>query len=148
MKYLKEYSNFEIFTDGELFTDEEYLDIKDMYIDLVDDLGLIDIDMHPCFNSNTTPLMSTLTWFSKASGGKFMINVIIRTASLDDYDDYDSYAIPSSKDRNMYNKVLYDIRPFVERLKSIGYVVYIKDVDVKIDSWKYITAGIKISITK
>jgi hypothetical protein len=136
------------FLNDEIFTDEEYLDIKDMYIDLVDDLGLIDIDIHPCFNSNTTPLMSTLTWFSKASGGKFMINVIIKTASLDDYDDYDSYAISSSKDRYMYNKVLYDIRPFVQRLKSIGYVVYIKDIDVKIDSWKYITSGIKIIITK
>jgi hypothetical protein len=142
---IEEYSKF---LNDEIFTDEEYLDIKDMYIDLIDDLGLTDIDEHPCFQHNTKPLASTLTYFSKISGGKFMISVIIKTASLDDYDDYGSYAISSSKDRNMYNKVLNDIRPFIERLKSMGYVVYRKDIDVKIDSWKHITSGIKINITK
>jgi hypothetical protein len=40
------------------------------------------------------------------------------------------------------------LQPFIKRMESMGYKVYKSDIDLKIDSWKYITGGIKISITK
>jgi hypothetical protein len=79
---------------------------------------------------------------------KTRIDINIRTASLDSYDDYRSFAIPSPKDKDTYYKVMNELRPFIGRIESIGYKVYKRDIDLKIDSWKYITGGIKISITK
>jgi hypothetical protein len=54
----------------------------------------------------------------------------------------------SQEDRETYKKVMNDVTPFIERIKSMGYQIHKRDIDIKLDSWKYITAGIKISITK
>ncbi len=144
MKFIKAFENFEISLE-ETFSEEEFHEIKDIYIDLVDDLNLTYVDRE---GQMTNPMTSTIGWFSKISGEKFKIDISIRTATLVGYQDYNTYAILSQEDRETYNKVMNDVTPFIERIKSMGYQVSKRDIDIKLDSWKYITAGIKISITK
>lgn len=139
MKFIKEFAEHKKET-IESFTDDEFLEIKDLYTDLVDDLNLTDVESE---GKMTLPMTSHLVWklFNK-------IDISIRTATLIGYQDYNVYAIGSQEDRDRYNLVMNHLRAFIERMKSIGYDVYKRDIDIKIDSWKYITAGIKISITK
>jgi hypothetical protein len=144
MKFLKAFENFEISLE-ETFSEEEFYEIKDIYIDLVDDLNLTDVDRE---GQMTKPMKSNLSYFSKMSGEKFKIDISIRTADLIDYTDYDSYAVPNQEDRERYNLVMKELEPFIDTLKSRGYQIYKRDINIKLDSWKYITAGIKISITK
>ena len=56
--------------------------------------------------------------------------------------------IPCKEDMEKYNSITKDIQPFIDTLKSMGYEVNKSDIDYKLDSWEYVTAGIKISITK
>jgi hypothetical protein len=144
MKFIKEFEGFEISLE-ETFSEEEFYEIKDIYIDLVDDLNLTDVDRE---GQMTSAMTSTLGWFSKISGERFKIDISIKTADLNDYTDYDSYAVPNQEDRERYNLVMMELKPFIDTLKSRGYQIYKRDLNIKIDSWKYITAGIKISITK
>lgn len=136
MIFIKEFAEHK----NEGFTDDEFLEIKDLYTDLVDELNLTDVESE---GEMTTPMTSHLVWklFAK-------IDISIRTATLIGYQDYNVYAVGSQEDRDRYNLVMNHLRTFIERMKSIGYDVYKRDIDIKIDSWKYITAGIKISITK
>jgi hypothetical protein len=146
MKFIKEFAAHkkEVISIETLFTDDEFEDIKDLYRDLVEDLNLSDVS-DP---SIPLPMTCNLSYFSKMSGEKFKIDIRIRTASLDSYGDYNSYAVPNQEDRERYNLVMNELQPFIDTLKSRGYQVNKSDIDIKLDSWKYITAGIKISITK
>jgi hypothetical protein len=147
MKFIKK---FEAILE-EYFSEEEVSDIRDMYIDLVDDLNLITVDDESELIKSMCSLFKVNRQFSignKLSSKIFSINLIIRTADLNDYSDYTTYAISGSEDRDKYNVVGKNIQSFINRLKSIGYDVSKNDLDLKIDSWKYITAGIKIIITK
>lgn len=154
MKIIKEFAKFESMEEN-YFSDEEVLDIKDMYIDLVDDLNLITVDdeseltksMRSLFKANKQFSMDYLLG-KKLNSKVFSINLIIRTADLNDYYSDYNYAIISPEDRDRYNFVNKNIQLFINRLKSIGYDISKNDLDLKIDSWKYITAGIKIIITK
>jgi putative intracellular protease/amidase len=147
MKFIKEFAAHkkEVIPIETLFTDDEFFEIKDIYTDLVDDVNLTDVSRE---GQMTIPMTSNLSYFSKMSGEKFKIDISIRTASLDSYDDYNSYAVPSQEDRERYNLVMKELQPFIERMKSMNYQIHKRDIDIKLDSWKYITAGIKISITK
>ena len=150
MKIIKEFAKFESMEEN-YFSDEEVLDIKDMYIDLVDDLNLITVDDESELTKSMRSLFKVNKQFSignKLNSKVFSINLIIRTADLNDYYSDYNYAIISPEDRDRYNFVNKNIQPFINRLKSIGYDISKNDLDLKIDSWKYITAGIKIIITK
>jgi hypothetical protein len=92
----------------------------------------------------TIPMTSNLSYFSKMSGEKFKIDVRIRTADLINY----TYSVPNQEDRERYNLVMNELQPFIATLKSMGYEVNKSDIDIKLDPWRYITLGIKISITK
>jgi hypothetical protein len=147
MKFIKK---FEAILE-EYFSEEEVSDIRDMYIDLVDDLNLITVDDESELTKSMCSLFKVNKQFSignKLNSKIFSINLIIRTADLNDYSDYTTYAISGSEDSDKYNFVGKKIQSFINRLKSIGYDVSKNDLDLKIDSWKYITAGIKIIITK
>jgi hypothetical protein len=144
MKFLKHFEKFEI-SPVECFTDKEFAEIKDIYTDLVDDLNLTDVEGE---GQMTNPMTSTLGWFSKIYGEKFKIYISIRTATLVGYQDFNTYAVESKEDKETYNKVMIGVTPFIERIKSMGYQISKRDIDIKLDSWKYITGGIKISITK
>lgn len=147
MKFIKK---FEAILE-EYFSEEEVSDIRDLYIDLVDDLNLIAVDDESELTKSMCSLFKVNSQFSignKLNSKIFSINLIIRTADLNDYSDYASYAISGPEDRDKYNFVGKNTQSFINRLKSIGYDVSKNDLDLKIDSWKYITAGIKIIITK
>ena len=150
MKFIKEFAahkttSKEVIPIETLFTEEEFHEIKDIYIDLADDLNLTDVDRE---GQMTKPMTSNLSYFSKMSGEKFKIDISIRTADLIDYTDYNSYAVPSTEDSERYNLVVKELQSFIERMKSMDYQIHKRDIDIKLDSWKYITGGIKISITK
>lgn len=146
MKFIKVFENYF----NNTFSESEFYEIKDIYIDLVDDLNLTDVNSE---REMTRSMTSNIDYSYKDQSDKMLdkksrIDINIRTASLDSYNDYNSFAISSPKDKDTYYKVMNELRPFIGRIESIGYKVYKRDIDLKIDSWKYITSGIKISITK
>lgn len=147
MKFLKEFKKFESLNEDWL-SEEEVLDIKDIYLDLVDDLNLNSVEKENELIKSMCSLFKVNKFSSKLGSKIFSINIIIRTGDLNDYSDYTTYAISSPEDRERYNFINKNLQPFINRLKSIGYDVGKSDLDLKIDSWKYITAGIKIIITK
>lgn len=150
MKIIKEFSKFENSSEN-FFTQEEVLEIKDLYTDLVDDLNLISVESE---NQLTKPMCSFFKINSQFSlGNKFnskviSINISIRTADLEDYQDHVSFATPSKSDSERYKMVSEQLVPFIQTVKSYGYSIEKNDIDIKLDSWKYITGGIKIIIMK
>jgi len=143
MKFIKEFAAHkkEVIPIETLFTDDEFSDIKDLYRDLVEDLDLTDVSD----SGIPLPMDSNLSYFSKISGEKFKIDIRIRTAKLE---FSASFLVSGKEDMEKYNSITKDIQPFIDTLKSMGYEVNKSDIDYKLDSWEYVTAGIKISITK
>jgi hypothetical protein len=140
MKIIKEFTKFENSSE-ELLTDEEVLDIKDIYVDLVDDLNLTVVD----FEHELTKSMSSLfkvnkqiSIGSKLNSRVFSINIIVRT--IDDRIGKD--------DKVIFNKIKNGLIPYIKRLRTIGYGVEIEHLHMKMDAWNYITSGLKIIITK
>ena len=155
MKFIKKFESHkatskEVIPIETLFTDDEFEGIKDLYRDLVEDLDLTSVDREPDMTTSLTSKLST--WWKNFTqldlNGISNIDISIRTADLIDYTDYNSYAVPSKEDRERYNLVMKELQPFIDTLKSMGYEVNKSNIDIKLDSWKYVTAGIKISITK
>ena len=143
MKFIKEFAAHkkEVIPIETLFTDDEFSDIKDLYRDLVEDLDLTDVSD----SGIPLPMDSNLSYFSKISGEKFKIDIRIRTAKLE---FSASFLVSGKEDMEKYNSITKDIQPFIDTLKSMGYEVNKSDIDYKLDSWEYVTAGIKLSITK
>jgi len=146
MKFIKVFENYF----NNTFSESEFYEIKDIYIDLVDDLNLTDVNSE---REMTRSMTSNIDYSYKDQSDKMLdkksrIDINIRTASLDSYDDYGPYTISSTKDKDSYQKVMNVLQPFIKRMESMGYKVYKRDIDIKLDSWKYITGGIKIIITK
>ena len=155
MKFIKKFESHkatskEVIPIETLFTDDEFSDIKDLYRDLVEDLNLTSVDRESDMTTSLTSKLST--WWKNFTqldlNGISNIDISIRTADLIDYTDYNSYVVPSKEDRERYNLVMKELQPFIDTLKSMGYEVNKSNIDIKLDSWKYVTAGIKISITK
>ena len=145
MKFVKLFENFD-----NTFSEDEFFEIRDLYIDLVDDLNLTDVESE---REMTRSMTSNIDYSYKDQSGKMLdkksrIDINIRTASLDSYGDYNSYAVPSQEDSERYNLVVKELQSFIERMKSMDYQIHKRDIDIKLDSWKYITGGIKIIITK
>ena len=155
MKFIKKFESHkatskEVIPIETLFTDDEFSDIKDLYRDLVEDLNLTSVDRESDMTTSLTSKLST--WWKNFTqldlNGISNIDISIRTADLIDYTDYNSYVVPSKEDRERYNLIMKELQPFIDTLKSMGYEVNKSNIDIKLDSWKYVTAGIKISITK
>jgi len=145
MKFIKEFAAHkkEVIPIETLFTDDEFEDIKDLYRDLVEDLNLSDVS-DPGI---PLPMTCNLSYFSKinwedgyrfvnstsSSDDKFRIDISIRTADLDEY--------PSNTKENIekYNFISREVQPFIDTLKSMGYLVHKRDLD---------RSRMKISITK
>lgn len=150
MKIIKEFSKFENSSEN-FFTEKEVLEIKDLYTDLADDLNLITVESE---NQLTKPMCSFFKINSQFSlRNKFnskviSINISIRTADLEDYQDHVSFATSSKSDSERYKMVSEQLVPFIQTVKSFGYSIEKNDIDIKLDSWKYITGGIKLIIMK
>jgi hypothetical protein len=139
MKFLKK---FEAIL-NDYFSEDEVLEIKDLYNDLVDDLDLTSVEHERELNKSMCSLFQVNQQFSlgnKLNSKVFSIHIVIRT--LDGWEDQFSYA------KQRYDLVSNELNEFLKTLKSYGYDCEKSDIDIKLDSWKYITAGIKISIMK
>ena len=140
MKFIKEFAAHkkEVIPIETLFTDDEFEGIKDLYRDLVEDLDLTDV---PDAGFQRLAMTCNLSYFSKinwedgssSSDDKFRIDISIRTADLDEY--------PSNTKENIekYNFISREVQPFIDTLKSMGYLVHKRDLD---------RSRMKISITK
>jgi hypothetical protein len=142
MKFIKEFAKFENSSET-FFSEDEVLEIKDLYNDLVDDLDLTSVEHERELNKSMCSLFQVNQQFSlgnKLNSKVFSIHIVIRT--LDGLQDQFSHA------KQRYDLVSNELNEFLKTLKSYGYDCEKSDIDIKLDSWNYITAGIKISITK
>ena len=146
MKFIKKFESHkatskEVIPIETLFTDDEFSDIKDLYRDLVEDLNLTSVDRESDMTTSLTSKLST--WWKNFTqldlNGISNIDISIRTADLIDYTDYNSYVVPSKEDRERYNLIMKELQPFIDTLKSMGYLVHKRDLD---------RSRMKISITK
>ena len=139
MKFLKK---FEAIL-NDYFSEDEVLEIKDLYNDLVDDLDLHSVEHERELNKSMCSLFQVNQQFSigsKLNSKVFSIHIVIRT--LDGWEDQFSYA------KQRYDLVSNELNEFLKTLKSYGYDCEKSDIDIKLDSWNYITAGIKLIIMK
>ena len=139
MKFLKK---FEAIL-NDYFSEDEVLEIKDLYNDLVDDLDLHSVEHERELNKSMCSLFQVNQQFSlgnKLNSKVFSIHIVIRT--LDGWEDQFSDA------KQRYDLVSNELNEFLKTLKSYGYDCEKSDIDIKLDSWKYITAGIKLIIMK
>ena len=144
MKFIKKFESHkttskEVISIETLFTDDEFEGIKDLYRDLVEDLDLTDVpdsgfEQRLAMTCNLS-YFSKINWEdgSSSSGDKFRIDISIRTANLD------TYPSNTKEDIEKYNFISRDVQPFIDTLKSMGYLVHKRDLD---------RSRMKISITK
>ena len=124
MKFIKKQSDF--------ISNDDVDEIKDIYLDIIDDIGLNDVN-HA--REMTNKLDSI---FEK---NPIDISISIRTIG-------DRFIGFDESDKIFFNKIKDSLIPSIKRLRTIGYNVRSEELHMKIDSWNYITAGIKIIITK
>ena len=150
MKIIKEFAKFE--NSSEFFTEEEILEIRDFYNDLVDDLNLNPVEHERELDRSMCSLFKVnqqLSIGSKLNSKVFSIHIIIRTTDgSSDFDDFNSYATLNKQGKQRYDLVSNELNGLINSLKSYGYDCEKSDIDLKVDSWKYVTGGIKITIMK
>ena len=150
MKFIKEFAKFENSSET-FFSEDEVLELKDLYNDLADDLDLTSVEHERELNKSMCSLFQVNQQFSigsKLNSKVFSIHIVIRTLDSNDWEDHFSYATLNKQGKQRYDLVSNELNEFIKTLKSYGYTCEKSDIDMKLDSWKYITAGIKISIMK
>jgi hypothetical protein len=150
MKFIKVFENFENSSEDK-FSEDEVLEIKDLYNELVDDLKLDSVQHESELNRPMSSLFQINRQFSlgsKLNSKVWSIHIVIRILGSNDWDDHFSYATLNKQGKQRYDLVSNELNEFLKTLKSYGYTCEKSDIDMKLDSWKYITAGIKISIMK
>lgn len=140
MKFIKKYESFESQKKIDLaFAEDELNDIKDLYRDIVDDLNLEDVKFP---SEMTSPLTSRLNTLHPYRGNIFEAHIDIRTIGQTD----------SLVDREtahfLTNKIKNKLIPYMVRFRKLGFSASMEDIQMKLDSWNFITSGIKIKITK
>ena len=149
MKFLKKFETIGILPLNEYLSEDEVLDIKDLYNDLVDDLDLHSVEHERELNKSMCSLFQINQQFSLGSNSKvFSIHIVIRTLDSNDWEDHDSHATLNKQGKQRYDLVSNELNEFIKTLKSYGYDCEKGDIDIKLDSWKYITSGIKLIIMK
>lgn len=149
MKIIKEFAKFE--NSSEFFTEEEILEIKDFYNDLVDDLNLNPVEHESELDRSMCSLFKVnriLRIGSTSTSKVFSIQISIRTTDGSDFDDFNSYATLNKQGKQRYDLVSNELNGLINSLKSYGYDCEKSDIDLKVDPWKYVTGGIKIIIMK
>ena len=137
MKYIKEYSEY----DSKQFTPEDVEELKDVYQDIVDDLGLYDNQLFILkLNDSSFDLF-----------GKKEIKIFIRTIVSNYFGTYD-LSEPSDEEMDKHNGMLKLLEPHITRIRNMGYIVEVKDMLVgnppAIPSRGKVINGIEIHITK
>ena len=137
MKYIKEYSEY----DSKQFTPEDVEELKDVYQDIVDDLGLYDNQLFILkLNDSSFDLF-----------GKKEIKIFIRTIVSNYFGTYD-LSEPSDEEMDKHNDMLKLLEPHITRIRNMGYIVEVKNMLVGnasgIRSRGKVINGIEIHITK
>lgn len=148
MKIIKKFAKFENSSEN-FFTEEEILEIKDFYNDLVDDLNLNPVEHESELDRSMCSLFKVnriLRIGSTSTSKVFSIQISIRTTDGSEFDD--SYATLNKQGKQRYDLVSNELNALINSLKLYGYDCEKSDIDLKLDSWKYITGGIKIIIMK
>ena len=140
MKFIKKYESFESQEKNDLaFAEDELNDIKDLYRDIVDDLNLEDVKST---SEMTGPLTSRLNTLHPYRGKIFEAHIDIRTiCQTDSLVDRDAAHF-------LTNKIKDKLIPYMVRFRKLGFSASMGDIHMKLDSWNFITSGIKIKITK
>jgi hypothetical protein len=136
MKYIKEYSEY----DSKEFTPGDVEELKDIYLDIVDELDLYDNQFF------IHKLNDSLFDF-----GKKEIKIFIRTIVSEYFGTYD-LSEPSDEEMDKHNHMLKLLEPHITRIRNMGYIVEVKDMLVgnppAIPSRGKVINGIEIHITK
>ena len=151
MKFIKKYESFESQEKNDLaFAEDELNDIKDLYRDIVDDLNLDDVKST---SEMTGPLTSRLNTLHPYRGKIFEAHIEIRTVqwlsylSLPLIGQTDSL-VNRDAAHFLTNKIKDKLIPYMVRFRKLGFSASMEDIQMKLDSWNFITSGIKIKITK
>ena len=136
MKYIKEYSEY----DSKQFTPEDVEELKDIYLDIIDELDLYD---NPFFILKVNDSLFDF--------GKKEIKILIRTIVSEYFGTYD-LSEPSDEEMDKHNHMLKLLEPHITRIRNMGYIVEVKDMLVgnppAIPSRGKVINGIEIHITK
>jgi hypothetical protein len=137
MKYIKEYSEY----DYKQFTPEDVEELKDVYQDIVDDLGLYDNPFQILKVDD-----STFQLPNKYEGK--MCKIFIRTIVTEMW-HFGEMKEVTKEELNHHNHMLQLLEPHITRIKNMGYIIIVKDMLSSFTKIGYSNIdGIEIQITK
>jgi len=137
MKYIKEYSEY----DYKQFTPEDVEELKDVYQDIVDDLGLYDNPFQILKVDD-----SSFQLPNKYEGK--MCKIFIRTIVTEMW-HFGEMKEVTKEELNHHNHMLQLLEPHITRIKNMGYIIIVKDLlDLQFRFGYPNINGIEIHITK
>jgi hypothetical protein len=137
MKYIKEYSEY----DYKQFTPEDVEELKDVYQDIVDDLGLYDNPFQILKVDD-----SSFQLPNKYEGK--MCKIFIRTIVTEMW-HFGEMKEVTKEELNHHNHMLQLLEPHITRIKNMGYIIIVKDMLAAFTKIGYLNIdGIEIHITK
>jgi hypothetical protein len=135
MKYIKEYSEYK------QFTPEDVEELKDVYQDIVDDLGLYDNPFQILKVDD-----SSFQLPNKYEGK--MCKIFIRTIVTEMW-HFGEMKEVTKEELNHHNHMLQLLEPHITRIKNMGYIIIVKDLLSSFTKIGYSNIdGIEIQITK
>jgi hypothetical protein len=135
MKYIKEYSEYK------QFTPEDVEELKDVYQDIVDDLGLYDSPFQILKVDD-----SSFQLPNKYEGK--MCKIFIRTIVTEMW-HFGEMKEVTKEELNHHNHMLQLLEPHITRIKNMGYIIIVKDMLSSFTKIGYSNIdGIEIHITK
>jgi hypothetical protein len=135
MKYIKEYSEYK------QFTPEDVEELKDVYQDIVDNLGLYDNPFQILKVDD-----SSFQLPNKYEGK--MCKIFIRTIVTEMW-HFGEMKEVTKEELNHHNHMLQLLEPHITRIKNMGYIIIVKDLlDLQFRFGYPNINGIEIHITK
>lgn len=134
MRYIKEYS------EHSQFTTEDIEELKDVYQDIVDDIGLYDnpfqiLNVYDSSFHFKSPLYSSTC------------KIFIRTIVSEMW-HFGEYKDITKEQMENHNRVKELLKPHLERITNMGYKVVEKDIIDSFNSQDKVINGIVVEITK
>ena len=145
MKYIKEYSEY----DYKQFTPEDVEELKDVYQDIVDDLGLYDtVGLDFCYPAFQILKVDDSTFQLPNKYEGKMCKIFIRTIVTEMW-HFGEMKEVTKEELNHHNHMLQLLEPHITRIKNMGYIIIVKDMLSSFTKIGYSNIdGIEIQITK
>ena len=145
MKYIKEYSEY----DYKQFTPEDVEELKDVYQDIVDDLGLYDtVGLDFCYPAFQILKVDDSTFQLPNKYEGKMCKIFIRTIVTEMW-HFGEMKEVTKEELNHHNHILQLLEPHITRIKNMGYIIIVKDMLSSFTKIGYSNIdGIEIQITK